>query len=59
LGCKASGYVGNATRIWGNLDADGSGEISMVELEGDLASQPEDTAALPVPEDFGDTGEPQ
>lgn len=32
LGCKAAGYVGNATRLWGALDEDQSGEISMEEL---------------------------
>merc|ERR1712187_679635 len=32
LGCKASGYVGNATRLWAALDSDYSGEISMAEL---------------------------
>jgi len=32
LGCKASGYVGNATRLWAALDEDRSGEISLEEL---------------------------
>eukprot|EP00427_Karlodinium_veneficum_P033730 CAMPEP_0169197408 /NCGR_PEP_ID=MMETSP1016-20121227/8256_1 /TAXON_ID=342587 /ORGANISM="Karlodinium micrum, Strain CCMP2283" /LENGTH=281 /DNA_ID=CAMNT_0009274061 /DNA_START=525 /DNA_END=1370 /DNA_ORIENTATION=+ len=32
FGCKASGFVGNATRLWAALDEDGSGEISLEEL---------------------------
>jgi hypothetical protein len=32
LGCKAAGYVGNATRLWAVFDEDQSGEISLVEL---------------------------
>lgn len=32
LGCKAAGYVGNATRLWAALDEDRSGEISLEEL---------------------------
>lgn len=32
LGCKAAGYVGNATRLWAALDEDQSGEISLEEL---------------------------
>jgi len=35
-GCKALGYVGNATRLWAALDDDRSGEISLQELEMDL-----------------------
>jgi len=32
LGCKAAGYVGNATRLWAVFDDDQSGEISLAEL---------------------------
>jgi len=32
LGCKHSGYVGNASRLWAVLDADLSGAISLQEL---------------------------
>merc|ERR1712087_81274 len=38
LGCKASGYVGNATRLWAALDEDRSGEISLDELNTGLLS---------------------
>lgn len=44
LGCKAAGYVGNATRLWAALDEDASGSISLSELLAD--SQP-----APVPDD--------
>lgn len=37
LGCKSSGYVGNATRLWAALDEDRSGEISLDELNTGLA----------------------
>lgn len=37
LGCKASGYVGNATRLWAALDEDRSGEISLDELNTGMA----------------------
>jgi len=47
LGCKASGYVGNATRLWAALDEDRSGEISLEELN---TGQQPDTAML---EDLG------
>eukprot|EP00927_Polykrikos_kofoidii_P043042 TRINITY_DN37088_c0_g1_i1.p1 TRINITY_DN37088_c0_g1~~TRINITY_DN37088_c0_g1_i1.p1 ORF type:complete len:471 (-),score=66.26 TRINITY_DN37088_c0_g1_i1:58-1470(-) len=32
LGCKAIGYVGNATHLWAAFDSDNSGEISYDEL---------------------------
>jgi len=32
LGCKAAGYVGNASRLWAALDEDLSGSISVEEL---------------------------
>lgn len=32
LGCKATGFVGNATKLWAALDIDRSGEISLEEL---------------------------
>eukprot|EP00927_Polykrikos_kofoidii_P065458 TRINITY_DN61204_c0_g1_i1.p1 TRINITY_DN61204_c0_g1~~TRINITY_DN61204_c0_g1_i1.p1 ORF type:complete len:450 (+),score=62.45 TRINITY_DN61204_c0_g1_i1:39-1388(+) len=48
LGCKSSGYVGNATRLWAALDSDRSGEISLDELNMGL----HETLALP----FGATG---
>jgi len=32
MGCKAAGYVGNATRLWAALDDDRSGELSLEEL---------------------------
>jgi hypothetical protein len=49
LGCKAAGYVGNATRIWAALDEDQSGEISQVELlSGAPAESNNNTAAPPV-----------
>lgn len=35
LGCKAAGFVGNATRLWAALDDDRSGEISLDELTVD------------------------
>jgi hypothetical protein len=37
LGCKSSGYVGNATRLWAALDEDRSGEISLDELNTGMA----------------------
>lgn len=40
LGCKSSGYVGNATRLWAALDDDRSGEISLDELNMGLADSP-------------------
>lgn len=41
LGCKAAGYVGNATRLWAALDEDHSGEISLEELGTSAPSRPE------------------
>jgi len=35
LGCKAAGYVGNASKLWAALDIDRSGEISLQELDAD------------------------
>jgi hypothetical protein len=35
IGCKAAGYVGNASRLWCVLDDDLSGEISLQELSQD------------------------
>lgn len=51
MGCKAAGYVGNVTRIWNTLDDDRSGEISITELVGEVAST--DDQALAVPDDAG------
>jgi len=39
LGCKASGYVGNASRLWAALDEDRSGEISISELQTGLTQK--------------------
>lgn len=42
MGCKASGYVGNATKLWAALDIDRSGEISLEELAADTESMLEE-----------------
>eukprot|EP00929_Paragymnodinium_shiwhaense_P041251 TRINITY_DN21438_c0_g1_i1.p1 TRINITY_DN21438_c0_g1~~TRINITY_DN21438_c0_g1_i1.p1 ORF type:complete len:439 (-),score=84.68 TRINITY_DN21438_c0_g1_i1:196-1512(-) len=44
LGCKASGYVGNATRLWAALDEDRSGEISIEEMHMGMLAPAEETA---------------
>jgi hypothetical protein len=48
LGCKASGYIGSATRLWAALDTDRSGNISMEEMFAILTGPPTSEApALP------------
>lgn len=46
LGCKASGYVGNTTRLWAALDEDGGGDISLEEF---MAGAPPTQATAEVP----------
>merc|ERR1719324_1574675 len=49
LGCKAAGYVGNATRLWAVFDEDQSGEISLVELlTGVTTDQGQEEASSPA-----------
>lgn len=55
LGCKAAGYVGNASRLWAAFDQDLSGTITVEELdmdaEGLLAKVRKERKAGGVPTD--------
>lgn len=55
LGCKASGYVGNATRLWAAFDEDRSGDISLDELGGGMGGD-EASAIEDFPDGRSDTG---